>query len=88
MNHNLLGSANEAHFLIDDTGRAHIEKVVRGETLCQVLDTAGYDTQDLTDDFRNLVQDSEAKSRISKEERDSFLESYLNTLNSYTYLED
>lgn len=88
MNHNLLGSANEAHFLIDDTGRAHIEKIIRGETLSQVLETAGYDTQDLTDSFRSLVQDSEAKSRISKEEKESFLESYLNTLNSYTYLED
>jgi arginine decarboxylase len=88
MNHNLLGSANEAHFLIDDTGRAHIDKVIRGETLCQVLETAGYDTQDLTDNFRGLVQESEAKSRISREERDTFLKSYLNTLNAYTYLED
>jgi len=88
MNHNLLGSVNEAHCLVDDAGKAHIDKVIRGETLEKVLGEAGYDTQELTDNFRNMTQDAEIQSRITKEEKDLFCRSYLNTLNSYTYLED
>ena len=36
MNHNLLGSVNEAHFLLDDAGRPHLDKVIRGESLGEV----------------------------------------------------
>jgi arginine decarboxylase len=88
MNHNLLGFANEAHFLVDDSGRPHIDKIVRGETLGQVLETAGYNTQDLKDNFRRIAQNAEAQSKITREENDSLCESYQSTLNSYTYLED
>ncbi len=88
MNHNLLGSPNEAHFLVDDSGRVHIDKVIRGETLGQVLETAGYTTQELAENFRRLTQNAETQSKITREEKDSLYESYLSTLNGYTYLED
>ena len=88
MNHNLLGSANEAHFLVDDSGRPHIDKIVRGETLGQVLKAAGYDAQDLSDNFRRIAQTAETQSKITREEKDSFCDAYQATLNSYTYLED
>jgi arginine decarboxylase-like protein len=88
MNHNLLGSVNEAHFLVDDSGRPHIDKIVRGETLGQVLEAAGYNSLDLVENFNRMTQTAEAQSKISREEKDSFCESYKNTLNSYTYLED
>jgi len=88
MNHNLLGSANEAHFLVDDSGRPHIDRVIRGESLSQVLATAGYNSQDLFESFSHLVQSAEAQSKITAEERESFADSYLSTLDSYTYLED
>jgi arginine decarboxylase-like protein len=85
MNHNLLGSANEAHFLVDDAGRPHIDKVIRGESLGQVLSSAGYTSQDLMESFRRMT---EGKPKISAEERESFCESFQSTLDSYTYLED
>lgn len=85
MNHNLLGSANEAHFLVDDSGRPHLDKIIRGESLGQVLASAGYAPQDLIESFRRM---SESQSRISAEERDAFCESYQSALDSYTYLED
>lgn len=88
MNHNLLGSANEVHLLVDDTGRPHIDKIIRGETLGQVLEAAGYSHQDLTDNFSRMAQNAEAQFKITRQERESFCESYLETLKSYTYLED
>jgi arginine decarboxylase len=88
MNHNLLGSVNEAHFLVDDTGRPHIDKVIRGESIRQVLTAAGYHSRDLEEGFRMMVQNSEFKSSITAAERESFCESYLEALDGYTYLED
>jgi arginine decarboxylase len=88
MNHNLLGSVNEAHFLIDDSGKPHIDKIVRGETLGQVLESAGYSTQDLVENFRTMARSAENQSKITKKELDSFCESFETTLGSYTYLEE
>ncbi len=88
MNHNLLGSANEAHFVVDDAGRPHLEKVTRGTSLSQVLVTAGYESQGLVERFRELVRSSEAQAKITTEEAATLCESYQSTLDSYTYLED
>ena len=88
MNHNLLGSVNEAHFLVDDAGRPHIDRVIRGESLGQVLATAGYNPEDLIEGLRRTAQNAEAQSKITAEEKESFCESYRSALDSYTYLED
>jgi arginine decarboxylase len=88
MSHNLLGSVNEVHLLVDDSGRPHIDKIVRGETLGHVLEEAGYNSQDLKDNYRKMAQRAEAQSAITKEEMESFCTSYFETLSSYTYLED
>ena len=88
MNHNLLGSVNEVHLLVDDSGRPHIDKIVRGETLEQVLDVAGYNSEDLKDNFRNIARRAEAQSAITNKEMESLCKSYSEILGSYTYLED
>ncbi len=88
MNHNLLGSVNEAHFLVDDAGRPHLDKVIRGESLGHVLTTAGYDTQSLLDGFRQAINAVQVQSRTSADERESLMDSFRSTLESYTYLED
>jgi arginine decarboxylase len=88
MNHNLLGSVNEAHFLVDDAGRPHLDKVIRGESLGHVLSTAGYDTQSLLDGFRQAINSVQVQGRTSADERESLMDSFRSTLDSYTYLED
>lgn len=88
MKHNLLGSANEAHFLVDDAGRPHLDKVVRGESLGQVLSSAGYGSPVLQEGFERELAAAEAQARISHEERRALAESFQSTLDSYTYLED
>jgi arginine decarboxylase len=88
MNHNLLGSVNEAHFLVDDAGRPHLDRVIRGESLGHVLSTAGYDTQSLLDGFRQAINSVQVQGRTSADERESLMDSFRSTLDSYTYLED
>ena len=88
MNHNLLGSANEAHFLLDDSGKPHIDKIIRGETLGQVLESAGYQMQELVENFHDRAHNAENQSKISRKELDSFCKSFQATLGSYTYLEE
>ena len=88
MNHNLLGSANEAHFLVDDAGRAHLDKVVRGQNLAQVLADAGYDAPSLVEGLRQMVITSEGQGKFTAEEGNSLIELYQSTLDAYTYLED
>jgi arginine decarboxylase len=88
MNHNLLGSVNEAHFLVDDAGRPHIDRVIRGESIRQVLATAGYQARDLVENLKQMAQSAETQNKITAEERESFCASYESALEGYTYLED
>jgi arginine decarboxylase len=88
MNHNLLGTVNEAQFLVDDTGRAHLDKVSRGQNLGQVLAGAGYDAQALVEGFQQTVVTAEAQGKLSADEGNSLTEFYQTTLEAYTYLED
>jgi arginine decarboxylase len=88
MNHNLLGSVNEAHFLLDDAGRPHLDKVIRGESLNQVLASAGYEMQSMVDGFRHVLNSAQVQARVTAEDRESLMDSFRSTLDSYTYLED
>ncbi len=88
MNHNLLGAVSEAHFLVDDAGKAHLDKVVRGQNLSQVLAVAGYDSENLTAGFQRMLTATEAQGKLSDEEARSLAEEYQATLEAYTYLED
>lgn len=88
MNHNLLGSANEIQILVDDAGRPHLDKVVRGASLGQVLASAGYDPQSVLEGFTQMATAAESQSKISAEQRESLSQAFQATLESYTYLED
>ncbi len=88
MNHNLLGSTNEAHFLVDDAGKPHLDRVVRGASLASVLSAAGYATQDLVEGFRKAVEAAEDQGSVDAGERERLVDAYENTLEAYTYLED
>ena len=88
MHHNLLGSVNEAHFLIDDSGRPHIDKVIRGESVSQVLQDAGYDVPGLIECFRQAAEAAQGQGKLDGGDAKSLTESYQASLDSYTYLED
>ncbi len=88
MHHNLLGKVNEAQFLVDEGGRPHLDRVVRGETLGQVLAGAGYDAAALQDRFREMVRAAEGQARITADEAEDLREGFRSSLEDYTYIED
>jgi arginine decarboxylase len=88
MNHNLLGAVHEAHFLVDETGRPHLDRLIRGESLGQVLASAGYDAGWLLEGFAQHTGAAEASGRLSAAERHDYVEAFASTIDSYTYLED
>src|SRR5512136_2005609 len=88
MNHNLLGTAHEAHFLVDETGRPHLEKLIRGESLGNVLASAGYETDMLLEGFAKHTSAAEANGKLSATERQEFVDAFASAVDSYTYLED
>jgi arginine decarboxylase len=88
MNHNLLGTAHEAHFLVDETGRPHLERLIRGESLGQVLASAGYEAEWLQEGFNRHTAAAEASGRLSAVERQEYVDAFASTIDSYTYLED
>ncbi len=88
MHHNLLGTVNEAHFLVDDAGRPHLDKVIRGESVSQVLQDAGYDVPSLIEGFRQAAESSQGQGKISGQDVQSLTESFQSSLDGYTYLED
>lgn len=88
MDHNLLGSANEAHILVDDAGRPHLDKVIKGESLGQVLAGAGYDAQSLEEGIRRAAKSAGEQGKMADEERETLAGSFMSALESYTYLEE
>jgi len=88
MNHNLLGSSNEAHFLVDDAGRPHLERVDRGDSIQSVLAAAGYNGQDLAEGFTKAVEAAEGQGKVTPDEGRALVSAYQGALESYTYLED
>jgi arginine decarboxylase len=88
MHHNLLGTANEAHFLVDEGGRPHLDRVFRGENIGQVLADAGYETNALTEKFKEMVRSAEAQSKITGDEGARLREDFLASLDDYTFMED
>ncbi len=84
--HNLFGSANEAHIIVDETGGWHIKQIVNGDRNCDVLGYAKYDNNYLLEGFESEVDQAVIESGLSKEEAEEIMNNYKNVMKRYTYL--
>lgn len=85
--HNLFGTVNEAHIIIDDNGRWHIKKVVAGDRNCDVLGFVKYNVNSLSGGFKSDVAQALREKRITGAEAEEILDNYSNIMNDYTYLD-
>ncbi|MFU8766925.1 MAG: biosynthetic arginine decarboxylase [Candidatus Methanoperedens sp.] len=85
--HNLFGTVNEAHIIIDDSGKWHIKKTIIGDRNCDVLGSVRYNINSLTSTFKSDVAQALKQKRISEAEADEMLKNYSNVMNEYTYLD-
>jgi arginine decarboxylase len=85
--HNLLGTLNEAHILIDEEGGFHVQKIVPGHRLEDVLALARYDRTFLLESFRRTLAQAVKRGHVSDQEEAELYERYHTYAQKYTYLE-
>ncbi|MEM8808378.1 MAG: biosynthetic arginine decarboxylase [Cyanobacteria bacterium P01_G01_bin.38] len=83
--HNLFGDTNTVHIHLTPKGY-HIEHVVKGDTMKQVLSYVQYDAEDLVEQIRLRSEKALREKHITLEEARLLLKTYSEILSSYTYL--
>ena len=84
--HNLFGDTNAVHVSVKD-GHYHIDQIIDGETVEEVLDYVQYNPKKLVRQLETWVTKSVKEGKISLEEGKEFLGTYRSGLYGYTYLE-
>lgn len=84
--HNLFGDTNAVHISVKD-GKYHIDQIIDGETVEEVLDYVQYNPKKLVRQLEIWVAKSVKQGKISLEEGKEFLSNYRSGLYGYTYLE-
>jgi arginine decarboxylase len=85
--HNLFGDTNTVHVSCASGGGYHIEHVVTGDTVTDVLKYVGYSREELTARVRRSVEHALRNRRMTLEESRNLLRIYEQGLSGYTYLE-
>ena len=85
--HNLFGTTNEAHVLVDGNGEYHISRIIPGSPLGEMLSFAKYEKDFLQDAFRNLLNRQIKKGKLTEEGAAQLFQEYDSFYNSYTYLD-
>ena len=84
--HNLFGDTNAVHISVDEKGY-HIDQVIDGETIADVLEYAQYNPKKLVRTVETWVAKSVKEGKITLMEGKEFLSNYRSGLYGYTYLE-
>ena len=84
--HNLFGDTNAVHLSVKD-GTYHIDQIIDGETVEEVLEYVQYNPKKLVRQLEIWVTKSVKQGKISLEEGKEFLSNYRSGLYGYTYLE-
>ncbi len=84
--HNLFGTVNEAHLVVDDKGKVHIKRTVRGNSVRETLQMFGYDAKDLAARLQAILEDRQSRHGLSPREARQLLSEYRGQFDAYTYL--
>ena len=85
--HNLFGDTNTVHVSCASGGGYHIDHVVTGDTVTDVLKYVGYSREEMTTRMRRAVEHALRHRRMTLEESRNLLRIYEQGLSGYTYLE-
>ncbi|MDQ2099306.1 MAG: biosynthetic arginine decarboxylase [Tychonema bourrellyi B0820] len=84
--HNLFGNANTVHIQLTPSGY-HIEHVVKGDTMKEVLSYVQYDAESLIESIRRQTEEALQQNKITLSESQLLLQNYERSLTQYTYLQ-
>ncbi len=85
--HNLFGTTNEAHVIIDGDGEYHISRIISGSQVGDMLSFAKYEKDFLQDSFRNSLSRQIKKGKLTEEQASRLNEEYESHFTGYTYLD-
>ncbi|MEM8732662.1 MAG: biosynthetic arginine decarboxylase [Planctomycetota bacterium] len=85
--HNLFGHPNEAHIVVDEDGRFHVQKIVAGSSIHDMMQFARYDSEHLVGRYRKQLESLSSSSSLDAEEIDRLVREYACLANGSTYLE-
>ena len=85
--HNLFGDTNTLHVSLAEGGGYHIDHVLTGDTVTDVLKYVSYDRDDLVARVRRAAEKALKSGKLTFEESRHLLRSYEQGLAGYTYLE-
>ncbi len=85
--HNLFGDTNTVLVTVGEDGEYHIDHVVLGDTVTEVLKYVCYDRDDLLSRVRRSTEAALRAKRITLEDSRKLLRMYEDGLAGYTYLE-
>ena len=84
--HNLFGSVNEAHLVIDGKGRVHVKRIVRGNSVRETLEMFGYEAKDLAARLQAKLDERVSSNGLTSREARQLLSEYRGQFDAYTYL--
>ena len=84
--HNLFGDTDAIHLSLRE-GSAHIEHLIEGDSIAEVLHYVQYSTQEMVGSVQAAIHESLKKNIITKEGASRLLSRYESELEGYTYLE-
>ena len=84
--HNLFGSVNEAHLVVDDEGKVHVKRIRRGNSVRETLAAFGYEAKDLAARLQAILEERQSRNGISPREARQLLSEYRGQFDAYTYL--
>ena len=82
--HNLFGDTDAVHVRMDEDGSYHVDHVVEGEAVHDVLDYVEYDRKDLIEKVRQTTETALRRGEITIEESTRLRKRYLQGLEEYT----
>jgi arginine decarboxylase len=84
--HNLFGSVNEAQVVVDEAGRRHIRKIVRGNTVEEMARIAGFEADELSREFASRIEAGIRQGRMKESEGAALIDAYRMRARETTYL--
>ena len=84
--HNLFGDTDAVHVRIDGDGSYHVDHVVEGDDVSEVLHYVQYDRRALVEKVRRTAERALREGRIGLEDSARLRKRYESALSEYTYL--
>ncbi|MBI1763258.1 MAG: biosynthetic arginine decarboxylase [Acidobacteria bacterium] len=85
--HNLFGTTNEAHVIVDKNGEYHINRVIAGSQVGDMLTFARYEKEFLQENFRNQLNRQVKKGQLTETAALTLTDEYERHYTGYTYLD-